>query len=187
MRWVPLIILAYVLTLLQATVGDVLTWTEGSLGPVGPDLVVLAAVFLVIHAPSLSDAMLTGWLLGMALDLSAAGGPGGTAAIGPMALGYAFASAIVFQAREAVFRERKTTQMLLGLTFCVVAHGLWITLQSLLSWPVVSWRSYGRLWLQAGALAAYTGLLTPLGYAGMKRLRRWFIALPTGRQARLGR
>ena len=187
MRWVPILLLAYVLVVLQATLGDVLTWTGAPVGAIGPDLVALAGVFLALHAPTLSDAMLAGWVLGLALDLSTAGSPGGATAVGPMALGYAFAAAVVFQMREAVFGDRKPTQMLLALLFCGVAHGLWITLQSLLGWGEVSWRDYGRLWAQAGALAAYTALLMPLGYAAMRRLRRWFVSAPAGRRARLGR
>jgi rod shape-determining protein MreD len=187
MRWIPILLLAYVLVLLQATVGDVLTWTGAPIGAIGPDLLAVAAVFLALYAPTLADAMLAGWVLGLALDLSTAGSPAGATAVGPMALGYAFAAAIIFQMREAVFRERKTTQMLLALLFCGVSHGLWITLQSLLSWGEVSWSGYGRLWAQAGALAAYTALLMPLGYAGLKRLRRWFVSLPAGRRVRMGR
>ncbi|MGC9455419.1 MAG: hypothetical protein ACP5HU_11245 [Phycisphaerae bacterium] len=187
MRWVVLIILAYMLVLLQATLGDVLTVSDTPIGAVGPDLVAIAAVFLALHAPTFADAMLCGWMLGFAVDLSAAGGPGGATAVGPMALGYAFAAAVLFQMREAVFQERKATQMLLALLFCAIAHGLWITLQSLLSFGEVSWQRYGRLWMQAGALAVYTALLSPLGYAAMKRLRRWFVTTSPARRSRIGR
>ncbi len=187
MRWVALIILAYVLILLQATLGDVLTWTNSPFGAIGPDFAAVVAVFLALYAPTLADAMLAGWLLGLAIDLSAAGAPGGATAVGPMALGYAFAAAVVFQMREAVFRDRKHTQMLLTLLFCLVAHGLWISLQSLLNWGDVGRSDYGRLWLQVGSLSGYTALLAPIGYAAMKRLRRWFVPTPSTRGPRMGR
>lgn len=187
MRWVVLIIMAYVVVLLQATLGDVLTFTASPIGAIGPDLAAIAAVFLVLHAPTLADAMLSGWMLGLAVDLSTAGAPGGATAIGPMALGYAFAAAVLFQMREAVFQDRKPTQMLLTLLFCLIAHGLWITLQSLLSFGEVSWSRYGRLWMQAAALAGYTALLAPLGYAAMRRMRRWFVATSPTRRSRMGR
>ncbi|MFP3937680.1 MAG: hypothetical protein ACLFVW_05000 [Phycisphaerae bacterium] len=187
MRWVVLIILAYVLVLLQATLGDVLTFSDSPIGTIGPDLAAVAAVFLALHAPTLADAMLSGWLLGLAVDLGAAGGPAGASAVGPMALGYAFASAVLFQMREAVFQDRKPTQMLLAVLFCAIAHGLWITLQSLLSFGDVSWQRYGRQWTQVGALSGYTALLTPLGYAALRRLRRWFVSGSPTRRSRPGR
>lgn len=184
MRWIPFIILAYLLVLVQTTVGKVLTFTSFSIGTVGPDLPALVAVFVALHVRSRADVMLAAWLLGLGLDLTAGGGPGGSAAIGPMPIAYALAAACLYQVREAFFRERALTQGLLAMGFCILAHGTWVTLQSLLAIRAMTWSAYGRVLMQAAALAVYTAALMPLAHWGLWRYQRWFITPPAGRRRR---
>jgi len=175
MRWAPFMILAAVLLLVQTTLARVLVFVVAPVGPVGPDLLAIAALFFALRARSGADAILAAWVLGFGLDLAAAGGTGSTTAVGPMAVAYALAAWLAFSIREAFFRERLTAQVFLALLCCSLAHLVWVTAQSLLAG---SWSSYGRLLLQAACLSAYTAVLTPLGLAGLTRLQRWFLLAP---------
>ena len=61
MRWIPFVILAYAIVLLQTTVGRVLVFSTVSAGTIGPDLTALLAVFIAFHVRGWADAMLAGW------------------------------------------------------------------------------------------------------------------------------
>jgi cell shape-determining protein MreD len=187
MRWIPFIILVYLVVLFQSTAGKVLTLTTAGLGSVGPDLAALVAVFVALYARSCPDAMLAAWVLGMAVDLTVSGGVGAATVVGPMSLAYALAAGALFRIREAFFRERALTQGLLALGFCLLAHGVWVTAQSLLAAGEVSWSAYGRTLLQAAALACYTAALMPLAHFGLIRCQRWLLVSPVGRGGRGGR
>lgn len=177
MRWVPFVILVYVVVLVQTTVGKVLTFQRTAWGAVGPDLAAIVAVYLALHLRDGLDLGIATWTLGLAVDLTT-GGP----AVGPMALAYLLAGALVLQLREAVFRERAAVQMLLALVFCVVAHGLWVTVESLWLAPAQrSWAQYMQTLRQAFALAAYTAVLMPLGHWALARIERLLIAPQSGR------
>jgi rod shape-determining protein MreD len=179
MRWIPFVILAYLVIVLQTSLGRLLT-IQTPLGLVGPDFAAVVAVFLALHARSSTEAMLAAWTLGFALDLTTGSVAGEVSAAGPMALTYALAAGLVFQIREAVFRERAVTQVMTVLLFCVLAHGLWITVQSLRV-GLGSWDVYGRMLLQSLGIGVYTGMLGPLGCAAMSRGRRWWLPAASGR------
>jgi rod shape-determining protein MreD len=184
MRWIPFAILAYLVVLLQTTVGRFLTFTPSGIGSIGPDLAALLAVFIACRVRSWPDAILAAWALGLAVDLTTGGGVGAGPVVGPMALAYALVAALLFRVREAFFRERALTQVLLAAAFCVLAHAAWVTVQSLLAWGAVSWSAYGRTLLQAALLAAYTGLLMPLAHVALARIQRWFLAAPVAARGR---
>jgi len=181
MRWVPLAILTYLLLLAQTTVGGVLTFRARGIGLVGPDLLAIAAVYVALHVRSCLDAMLAGWLIGLAVDLTT----GAATVLGPMPLAYALAAGCICRVREAFFRERIVTQALLAVLFCLIAHGLWLTIQCLFALRAMTWSSYGRLLLQAAALYVYTGVLTPLVGRGLRLVQGWIISAPAA--ARQGR
>lgn len=184
MRWIPFVILTYVLMLIQTTLGRVVTIDLQAVGLIGPDLAAIAAVFIAAKSRTELDAVLAAWVLGLALDLTAAAGPGATTVIGPMALAYAAAAWVVFRVRDAFFRERVTTQAFLALVFCGLAHFLWVSMQCLLAGRGLTWGEYGRLLGQAGGLAIYTAVLTPAGFAGLSRIQRWLFAVAPDRGAR---
>ena len=187
MRWIPFLILAYVVVLAQTTLGRVLVFTTQAVGSIGPDLMALVAVFVAFYVRGWADAMLAGWVLGMTLDLSTAGGAGSVTALGPMSIAYALAAGLIYRIREAFFRERALTQTLLAWLFCLVTHGLWVTFQSLLALKEMTWGAYGRIVLQALALASYTALLMPMAHFGLARCQRWFLAAPVGPGRRMRR
>jgi rod shape-determining protein MreD len=174
MRWVPFLILVYLVLLAQTTVGKVLTFQETTLGTVGPDLAAIVAVFLALRLREGVDLALAGWVLGLAVDLTTAG-----QAVGPMPLAYVVAGMAVLKMREAFFRERIPTQMLMALVFCLLAHGIWVTVETILA-PAGgrSWGGYFQMLKQALALAIYTAVLMPLGRWVLSKLDRFVIVSP---------
>jgi len=175
-RWVYFLILVYVAVVLQTTVVQVL-WLRTALGYVGPELLASVAVFVALSARSGTDAALAGWVLGFALDLTGSGG-----GMGLLALLYAAGGAGLCRVREAVFRDRAGTQVLLALLFCLFVYQLW-TAYDVLSGQIAR-AQWPRQALRAAALAAYTAVLTPLVCAGLKRLRRLLLVTPSGRERR---
>ena len=183
MRWIPLVILIYLVVLVQTTIAQAVTVNVPWVGSISPDLAAVVTVFLALHAASGPDAMLAGWLLGLAVDLTAAGGPGAATVVGPMALVYALAAGGLFRAREALFHEHALTQTLLALVFCLFTHGVWLTSQALLHFSDVLWSHYFRMLMQVVLSAAFSAALTPLVYYLLGRCRRWFVAVPAVRRS----
>lgn len=161
MRWIPFLIFVYLFALAQTTLGKILTFDRLPFGPVGPDLLVLLAVFIALNVRDLTDGMMAGWVIGFVIDLTTAGGVAAATRIGPMALGYALCVWAVFAVREAMFRERALPQMLMAGVFCLVSHGFWVTVQTILSHGA-TWSDYGTLLLQVILSAVYTAMLMPL-------------------------
>lgn len=184
MRWIPFLILAWLVVMAQTSLGKILTLYALPTGPVGPDLLVLLAVFVALQAPSAVDTMLAGWVLGMLVDLTTAGGLTDPTRIGPMALLFALAVRLVFALREAFFRERALPQMVLAGLFCLLAHGLWITVQVLLAGGEIGWGGYGRLLLQVLLSSVYTALLMPLAYVLLRGIRGMILSTPPSRRGR---
>ena len=184
MRWIPFAILVYVVVQAQTTVGKVLTVAHTPLGPVGPDLAAVVAVFLAMRLRSAAEVGLAAWALGLAVDLSIAGGVGAVTHVGVMAVTYALAGLLVFRIREAFFRERWVSQALLGLVFAAVAHLLWVFFQAMLGGQWSAWWAASK---QAMALSLYTALVCPLGCHLLERVQRWLMAAPAGRARRAGR
>ena len=185
MRWIAFIILTFLCVLIQMTVGGLLRFRGFGIGSIGPDLLAIVAVFVAMYARSRVDAMLAAWVLGLAIDLTAAGGPGGGTALGPMAIAYALAADGIFRVRGAFFRERVLAQAVLAFGFCIAAHTAWVTIQSLISYRHVTWSAYGEMLLQALALSAYTAVLMPLGHMALIRGQRLLMAAAPGRSRRV--
>jgi rod shape-determining protein MreD len=177
MRWVPFLILVYLVLLVQTTVGKVLTFQETALGTIGPDLAAIVAVFLALRLREGVELALASWVLGLAVDLTTAG-----QVVGPMPLAYVAASMAVLKMREAFFRERIATRMLLALVFCVLAHGIWVTVETILAPAGArSWGFYWQMLKQALALAIYTAALMPLGHWVLGKLDRFVFVSPQKR------
>lgn len=186
MRWIPLLILTYLVVLLETTLGRALFINTASLGAVGPDLTALVVVFVAFYARSATDAMLTAWILGFAVDLTVGGAMGAMPVVGPMSIAYSLVAGLLWRVRDAFFRERATTQALLALAFCVLTHGLWVTAQAILaSGP--GGGDYGRTLLQAIAGACYTALLMPLAHYGLSKCQRMLLVSPVGPTRRMRR
>ncbi len=183
MRWIPFLILVYAVVLFQCTIGKLLAFDWPVVSNVGPDFLAILAVYVALNVRSGSDAILAGWLLGLAVDLTSAGAGGAVTVVGPMALAYSIGAGLIFKVREAFFREHTLTRAFLTLLFCILVHWIWITAQSLIAGNV-SWSSYSLLFMQLLVLALYTAVLAPLGYIGLSKIRRWIFSSSPGRAGR---
>ncbi len=175
MRWIPLLILTYFVVLLETTLGRVLFIDTASLGLVGPDLTALVVVFVAFYARSATDAMLTGWILGFAVDLTVGGAMGAITVVGPMSISYSLVAGLLWRVRDAFFRERALTQALLAMAFCILAHGMWLTAQAILASGSAAFADYGQTLLQALAGACYTALLMPMAHYALSKCQRSFL------------
>jgi cell shape-determining protein MreD len=176
MRWVPFVILAYVVILVQCTLGKVLAVHTGTmLGRVGVDFAAIMAVFVAFRTRTAVDAMLACWVLGMGLDLTT-----GAPAVGPMAIAFSLMGGLMFRLREAIFRERALTQAVMTLFFVLPAHGLWITIQALRSGQ---WDLYTQTLMQLLGVAAFTAVLAPMVSFMLSKCSRW-IFLSQSRRSR---
>ena len=184
MRWILFVIMVYLVIQVQTTVGKVLTVPSTGLGPIGPDLAAIVAVFLALRVRTVVEVALASWALGLAVDLSTAAAVGAGTKVGPMALTYVLAGVAVFRMRDALFGERVISQVLLGLVFAAVAHLLWVLLQSLLTG---GWEYWWSATCQAMALSLYTAILAPVGCRMLDRVGRWLVVAPMGRARRARR
>jgi len=178
MRWVPFVILVILITALQTSLVGVLAVTRWT---IRPDLLAMVAVFVALNVRGAADAMIAGWIMGMAVDLTAAGG--GATAVGPMSLAYALGIRAIYQVREALFGERAVSQAVLTFLFGLSVYWLWLTLQVLRVGHVRA-SVYGVMLLQAVGVALYTAILAPLAQMGLRRIRGWIISAPPGRSRR---
>jgi cell shape-determining protein MreD len=179
MRWIPFVILAWVMVLLQTTFARLLTTDAFAVGTVGPDLLASLAVFAALYAQRPRDALVAAWVLGMALDLATAGGPGGGSLVGPMSLGYVLGAKVVYSVREAFFRDRLAARALMCLLFCLIAHCFWVTAQSVLSWGRTPWGAYRGMLVQAGLVSVCSALLAPVLVAVFAAARRRLMIVRT--------
>ncbi|MBN1941893.1 MAG: rod shape-determining protein MreD [Phycisphaerae bacterium] len=184
MRWAPFLIFAYLFTLAQTTLGHILMLDRLTIGPVGPDFIVLLAVFIAMYVRTAVDGMLVGWVLGTLIDLTTGGGAGAATRVGPMAIYFALAAWLTFQVREAIYRERALPQMLLAGVFCLLTHTCWVSTQVLLSPPYMAWGGFGRLLVQVLLSSIYTGLLMPLAHFALMPCRGWLLTEPPSRSRR---
>ena len=172
MRWVGFGIMAYLFVMVQMTLGNILTLDRLAMGPIGPDFMVIFALFIAFNVRESLDAMIAGWMLGMLIDLTTVGGG---SCIGPMAILYSLMCWVAFSIREGVYSESALTQMIVAGLFCFVTHGLWITVQSMIAFDI-SWGEYGSLLLQVLLSAVYTAVLTPLVYFGLIFSRSYLLS-----------
>lgn len=184
MRWVPLAILMYLFVLVQTSLGGVLTFDRMAVGPFGPDFLALLTVFVALYATSTLDAMLAAWVMGLLLDLTTAGGGGVASRVGPMAIGYALSAGLIVRLREAIFRERAMTQMIVAGLFCILTHGFWITVQAIGAGEGMTWAIYFRQWGQVLLSALYTALLMPLAHFVLFGIRGMIMTAPPSRTRR---
>lgn len=175
MRWVFFAISVWFLIVAQTTFGSILRLDSSAAGPIGPDLLAPLAVFVALHARRQTDVLIAVWAMGLAIDLLTLGGPGSSSVVGPMALAYVLGAKLVFSVRDAIFRERILTKALLTGCFCLVAHCLWVTLQSVMAFGHTSWGQYGRMILQSVGIASYTAVLAPGMIWILHRGRNWLI------------
>jgi len=184
MRWIVLVLLIWLVVLVQTTLGRLATIEVAGVGTVGPDLLAGLAVFVALYARRATDAMIAAAAMGFALDLSTAGAGGSLTVVGPMAIAYAAAARGVFAVREAFFRDRLSTRAVLTLALCLVAHGLWVTMQAVLARGAASWGEYVRMLAEAGLISLYSALVATATLSLFARLGDWLLVAPPTRARR---
>jgi rod shape-determining protein MreD len=119
MRWLSFFMLAYVAVGLQTGIAAAIQW-HGA----GPNLVLIAAVFIAMNAPR-DVGLLGAFILGALQDLTSG------SALGLYAFSYGLVALFVASARQVVYREHPLTHFSLTLmggfvTGTVLAiHGWW--------------------------------------------------------------
>ena len=180
MRWIPLIVLTYLLTLAQTSLVGIIDVHVPTVGVIRPELLIIVVVFTALHVRSVLDAMLTGWVLGLALDVTTGAGADASTVVGPMALAYALAGGGIYKIRGAVFREKVVTQCVMTVVFCLLSHWVWITVQWVLVFRGTTAKGYLVMLVQASLVGLYTAALAPAGHLALRSARRWIIASPAG-------
>ncbi|MDP9173387.1 MAG: rod shape-determining protein MreD [Planctomycetota bacterium] len=112
MRWISFFILAYVVLGLQTGISAAMQW-RGS----GPNLVLLAVVFIAINAPR-DVALLGSFILGAMQDLCTQG------TMGLYALSYGLVAMFVVTAQQAVYREHPLTHFSMTLIAGLMTAGV---------------------------------------------------------------
>src|ERR1041384_2202503 len=103
MRWLPYFILAYVALGLQAGISaEVAVWSAR------PNLVLIAAIFIALHAPR-ETALLGCFVMGLLQDLLS------IQPLGLFALSYGLVGMFVISTQEIVYREHPLTHVSLAL------------------------------------------------------------------------
>lgn len=176
MRWVVLAIMVYLITLAQTSLADIFTIHMSAVGPVRPDLLAMLAVYVALYARNGADAMISAWMMGMVIDLTTGAGAEVSTVAGPMPLAYALVAGVIFRLRDTVFRDSMTTQCIMAMAFCALAHWFWVTAQWLLAFKQMSFSRYALMLFQALLAALYTALLMPAAGVVLKRCRGWLIA-----------
>jgi len=158
MRWLAYLILAYLVLGTQVGLGPV--------GP-GPNLMVLAAIFIAIYAPR-RTALMGCFGLGLMQDLMTA------SPLGLWAIAYAIVGLLVIGVRDMVYREHFLTHAVLGflgaLTGALVLLGHGRLYQSLHP----DWHYRGPLAWPLLRSAGYTALLAPFVLGGLRRTKQYF-------------
>lgn len=172
MRWFYIILVAFVASMIQTTAGQIF-WFPTSLGWIGPIFPIGAAVFAILYARQAVDVALAGWIFGLALELPL----GGETSMGLLPVLFAAVSAVLFKMREAFYRDRLVTQMILGFVLALLVYQAWAMCQAVL--PGGLTQPYWRVTLQMLVVAVYTGLLTPSMVAMLKPLQRVLWTVPS--------
>ena len=165
MRWLPFFILAYVVLGVQSGLSGYDQVYRGR-----PNLVLLAALFVAVHAQR-DAALLASFMLGLMQDLLT------DSPLGLNAFAYGAIAAIVVNVQEVVYRDHVLTHVSLGLVVgliyaaIVYVHGLiyhWAHAAGRSS----SWARPSLLPLLVGAV--YTAALAPVVLYVLQRFRRVF-------------
>lgn len=179
MRWLPYFILAYVILGVQLGVGDYISYNGAA-----PNFILLAVVFVAIHAPR-DAALLGAFSIGVLQDLLSA------QPLGLYALSYGLVGLVITGAQHVVYREHPLAHFgltLLGgvMTACVLALHGWLRPPS----PAVALDHVTLPAVRAAVgppfvSAVYTALLAPgvlwvlnqfrpfFGFHARQRARAW--------------
>jgi rod shape-determining protein MreD len=177
MRWISYFILAYVVLGLQTGITAAMEWHAS-----GPNLVLLAVVFIAMNAPR-DVALLGSFILGGMQDLCTQG------TMGLYAFSYGLVAMFVVTAQQAVYREHPLTHFSLTLvgglmTAAVIYIHDWIRPEQITrvigaanQLPVMRYPLLPRIYT-----ALYTAILAPFVLFGLQKIKRVFQFQPSRRK-----
>ena len=144
MRWPAFFILVYVAVGLQIGMGDFVR-----IGGAGarPDLVLLAVIFIAIHAPR-DAALLGAFTIGLVKDMTT------LSPLGLYAIAYSVVGMFVVSTQEYVYRAHPVTHVTLGFAGSLVA-GAVVLIHGWIKGPPASFA-------EVFGSALYTALLAPV-------------------------
>ncbi len=175
MRWAGFAVLALVAIALQMSLGAVLRVPLGGGASLGVDFLGVLAVLVALRCRAGIDVALAGWTLGFLIDLTTAAMP-----LGLYAVSFTVAAMAVFQLRSAFFLDNPLTQAMMGLAFCLVAHG---PARFFVNLYVRSGAApLGRELLQTLLIALCTAVFTPIGMRLLRPIDEWIMNRPTTRR-----
>ena len=161
MRWPTVLLLAYFAIGVQLGLGEYLR-----VGNARPDLVLLAVIFIAIHAPR-ESALLACFAIGLMQDLVT------ISPIGLYALSYALVGMMVVSTQELVYRAHPITHVTLGF----VGTLLWSAVVLIHGWI----RGPRLAVTDLLATALYTAIAAPIVLGALHLCRRAFAFSPRKR------
>jgi rod shape-determining protein MreD len=178
MRWLAYFILAYVMLGLQLGLGAHVQYRG-----VGPDLVLLAVIFISLNAPR-EEAMLGAFLLGAMQDLVT------LQPMGLYAFSYGLVAMIVSTGGQLAYREHPLTQFVMTLLGGIIT-AIILLIQGWIH-PVGPARAEGGFVIAAvhlspqtiAVMVGYTAVLAPIVLGVLQRMHRVFAFEPSSRRKR---
>ena len=158
MRWLPFMLIAGVVLILQATIAPRLE-LYGS----RPDWLLVLVVVVALHA-RMADAALGAWIVGACADLMT------IERCGLIAISYVLLTTAVIAVREFLFCRRAITQFVVTLIIGIVIHGAWLMYRRTMypsTLPV-----FDDMVVRVLFVAVYTAMWAPPIHACLLRLRK---------------
>lgn len=167
MRWFTFVIFAFIALVAETSLQGALVIR--SFGNLAPSFVAVLAAFVCLFAVR-RHALWACWGLGLVVDLLTRivdTQSGLTALVGPHALGYTIAGAVVLQLRPALFRRRPLTIAIVTVLFVAVSSLVSAILLGVHGWypgeALVASEASGLLEvLRQSGIAVYSGVLALL-------------------------
>jgi len=173
MKWPSFAVLAAICIVLQTTIAPCF-----ALGRVRPDWILVLAVFFAMHVRGL-DVVLAGFVLGLLADMQS------IERFGILGISYGCAAALVYLARDQIFRSHPLAQ------FAVTAVAGFVMQFFVLIFTMIFEGVGGGSWgAQIGGgmlIALYTAMWAPPAHALLLRVAAWTgIDVPRHAYARAG-
>ncbi len=184
MKWLPLLVVGWLIVLVQSTLGRVLIFERFVVGPIGPDMMAALLVLLGLNGKKTGEVCSGAMVLGLMMDLMTAGGGPSLTRVGPMMLAYGLAVFLLQQIREAVDRDSLLPVAVLSGLVTLIAHGVWMILQ----YSLADGGSFSALMgslVQVFFSAIYTAAVVPWIYWLLRPATVWILPnSPADRRSR---
>lgn len=158
MRWLPFIILAIVMLVLQGTIVQKI-----AIRGVWPDWMFILAVYYALWG-RWPDAAIAAWILGLLVDLQSRGW------IGLNAFCFGGAAWAILYIRQALFRDHPITQVVVTLVF---ALGVRLAVGGYDAWRAGGGIPVGEIGSLAFFTALYTAACAPYVHWALIRVSGW--------------